>query len=279
MGVQNLVSESEACALRKAGVEAAQRAGQILLKFFGKTYIEIEKPGGDLLTDADLASDEAIRKSLAEAGLSQRVVSEEDGSDLAVADGLYWLVDPLDGTNNFTLGIPVFGVSLTLMMGTTPLMSIVNFPILQQLYVTERGRGVTMNGERLTQQARIVEGDDLGVVCFVLGYLERRSPLASRLLLRLRAASTRVLELWSPTVSWCLVAKYRVDSIISIDPCKYDSLAGVLTLEESGGIVSYVQMPQDGEGDQGQMHPILVGSRTQAVHERVIRCIMDQLHK
>ncbi|NEO26248.1 MAG: inositol monophosphatase [Kamptonema sp. SIO4C4] len=112
--------------------ETTERVGQQLLKDFG-TIQAVRKTDGSLVTEADQWSDEEIRAAIAQTFPDHGVLSEETEHIFPDNDWC-WVIDPIDGTTNFTRGIPIWGISLGLLYQGTPVFGFVNFPQLRQQF-------------------------------------------------------------------------------------------------------------------------------------------------
>jgi myo-inositol-1(or 4)-monophosphatase len=123
-------------ALLGAAVEAAEAAGSIVRDAFAAPTNVREKRPGDLVSDADFASERSIRNALALAAPDIAFVGEEEGGQRAEVG---WFVDPLDGTANFVHGFPVVGVSIALVEHDVPVLGVVHAPMLGLLYSARRG--------------------------------------------------------------------------------------------------------------------------------------------
>lgn len=259
--------------LKQIGINAVQQAGVALLHLFGRNRMLAEKLDGDWVTQADLESARIIRNIMHNSHPKIGLIFEEDISqDFDVRDPV-WIIDPLDGTHNFSLEIPVFTISATLVIDGSPFLSIVNQPFTKQIIVAHKGQGVTLGSERLSICSENLE-DHLGTVCYVIGYANRRETLANNLLLELREHSTRVLELWAPSLSWCLVAREKADSVICLYPSRFDNIGGSLILEEAGGVVTSIKDKNVGQNQR--FHPlpfILVGSTHRTIHQEILKII------
>ncbi len=141
-------------ALRVA-VAAALEAGAAIRGYYNDSYTVREKGQDNPLTDADLAADAILRERLL-AGLpdagwfSEESVSEESRLERETV----WVVDPLDGTKEFTLGIPEFVVSVGLVVRGRPVLGVLYNPIAEELFSGVVGEGATYNGApcRVTPQ-------------------------------------------------------------------------------------------------------------------------------
>jgi myo-inositol-1(or 4)-monophosphatase len=146
-----LLSAERAEALLLVAVDAAQAAGAAIRRFYRDAYTVRDKGEDNPLTDADLAAnailEERLRAALPEAGwLSEETADSADRLDKR----LVWIVDPLDGTKEFTLGIPEFVVSVGLVEDGVARLGVLYNPIQEQLFVgIKQGLGgdrATLNG-------------------------------------------------------------------------------------------------------------------------------------
>lgn len=106
--------------------------GEKLLEDFGKLQAE-HKADGSLLTQADLWADEKIRMAIAHCFPTHGVLTEET-EHILPANEWCWVIDPIDGTTNFTMGIPLWGISIGLLYKGTPVFGFVHFPQIKQTY-------------------------------------------------------------------------------------------------------------------------------------------------
>jgi myo-inositol-1(or 4)-monophosphatase len=221
-----------------AALEAARRAaragGAILRSYFGRRIPAREKRGDDLLTEADLAAEATIVAVLRAATPEIAVVSEESGGEIT-EHGLSWLIDPLDGTNNFVVDMPQIGVSIALMEQGSPVLGVVHHPITETLWEAVRSGGARRNGAAI--DARHAVEPRRAVVAHIQGY-PVGPDLSQAVQGLLRAAVKRVLTNWAPALDWCLVAEGRVDALVSLDSEPEDLHAGVLIAQEAGAIVT-----------------------------------------
>lgn len=112
--------------------DLTQRVGTQLLQDFGSATAE-EKADGSLVTNSDVWADGEIRAALSAQFPDYGIVAEE--SDRTLADNEWcWVVDPIDGTTNFSRGVPVWGISIGLLYRGTPVFGLVHFPPTRQTY-------------------------------------------------------------------------------------------------------------------------------------------------
>ncbi len=106
------------------------------------------KTVNDILTDTDLKMQKYILGEMEKAYPNVKIISEEKDNE-ELRDGLCVCVDPLDGTCNFSAGIPMYGVQAAVFEGKQPVASIIRLPLSDETYMAAVGEGVTKNGERL----------------------------------------------------------------------------------------------------------------------------------
>lgn len=134
----------------KFATQLAMDTGQLLLEYFNPngTHSNL-KEDFSVVTEADLSADqmitEAIRKNYPNDGL----ISEELQPEIGSANSAVWVVDPLDGTTNFSLGLPIWGVSIARVVDGWPEIGVAHFPFLDELYSASRGAGAFMNGDQI----------------------------------------------------------------------------------------------------------------------------------
>ncbi len=213
---------------------AALAGGAILRSYFGRELEAREKRGDDLVTEAYLAAEETILAILRSACPDFGLYSEERGEVRAESE-LVWVVDPLDGTNNFVLGIPQFGVSVSLLRGWEPVLGVVYHPVAERLWEAASGGGASCDGVPLSP----ARGADLrrATVAYVQGYPvgRERGEAVQR---PLRDAAKRVLTSWAPSLDWCLLAEGKVAAVVSVESEQEDLFAGALIAREAGALLT-----------------------------------------
>lgn len=128
---------------KEVAASAAQVAGAIIKRRFDTMYKVDEKgDAGDVVTEADYEAEKAIVGAIERKFPDHRILSEEAGQLGQDSDWL-WLVDPLDGTNNYVIGLPVFAVSITLLYREEPVLGVIYEPMPDRLYIAVKGEGMT----------------------------------------------------------------------------------------------------------------------------------------
>lgn len=221
-------------------VEAAKRAailgGEILLAMRGKVQAREKRPD-DLVTQADLESQEAIRQSLLKAFPEHSFRGEEgEFSDTKSLPEWTWIVDPLDGTANFVHGLSGFAVSIALTHFGVPVAGVVFDPVSQEMFWAAQGEGAWLGGKRL--QVSNCQELRKAMICVSLPpRLERGAPEIS-CLTEVLLAARGVRRLGSAALNLAYIADGRLDGYWATSIYAWDVAAGVLLVQEAGGKVT-----------------------------------------
>jgi myo-inositol-1(or 4)-monophosphatase len=226
------------CKMYKQTLLDAINAGAKELKYFfnGKFAISHKEGINNLVTEADHASDKAIREVIKTAYPDHGIVSEE--SDEKFSDSEYkWIIDPIDGTVNFANGIPICCVSIGLEFKGSMFMGAVFNPILNEFYFAEKGKGATLNGNPISVSNKTEVSSSCLVTGFPYTYLDHpNGPL--EVFSKLIRKGIPVRRLGSAAIDLCWVAAGRFDGFYEHELHAWDSAAGFLIVEEAGGKVT-----------------------------------------
>lgn len=203
-------------------LELADAADRIALAAFRSSDLVVEqKPDLTPVTEADRAVETELRRLLAEARPDDAVLGEEHG--VSGDASRRWLVDPIDGTRNFSRGIPVWATLLALEEAGDALLGVVSAPALGRRWWAERGEGSFADGERIHVSA--VERVEDAVLAFALD-----GPLPE---IAFRAWHARGFgDFWAHV----LVAEGVVDGAVdAVGVSEWDLAAVQVVVEEAGG--------------------------------------------
>jgi myo-inositol-1(or 4)-monophosphatase len=221
-------------------VEAARSAGKLLREARGGArQVSYKRSPTDLVTEMDRRSEALIVERLLGAFPDHGVLGEEGGVRPGRSE-YRWLIDPLDGTTNYTHGLPVFSVSIALERAGQVELGVAYDPNLDELFVAERGRGATLNGEPLRVSDTAVLGEGLLATGFpydIRTTTETNLPEYAALSLRSRA----VRRLGSAVLDLCYVAAGRFDAFWELSLGPWDMAAGGLMVLEAGGRMTSVR--------------------------------------
>ena len=203
-------------------------------KFDNFKGLELKDEFGDIVTEVDHLTEQLIVNAILTSFPNHHIHSEEIG-DLGVESDWLWLVDPLDGTNNFAIGLPVFSTSITLMYQSEPVLGLIYEPMTERLFIAEKGNGATCNGLPMLVKSNpnLFKGN-LG---WIQGHKVQNHIIALGLRQHIDLKFKRMMRLWAPTLQWCMLAKGDIDGIILYNSEGDDLYSGILMVKEAGGIV------------------------------------------
>ena len=236
--------------------QAARAGGAVLLDWAGR-WSAREKGPSDLVTDADLASQEAIRRLVYDHFPSHEFVGEEQAKELPVEAEYCWVVDPLDGTTNFVHGIPHFAVSVALLHFGRPVVGAVYDPVSRECYTAALGAGGRLNGQTLRTSA-VTELSQAVIAASFSAKVDPASPEIDQFVQALLLCQG-VRRTGSAALNLCYVAAGRFDAFWALTTKTWDVAAGILLVTEAGGIVTGL----DGSAlDLRAPHPVASANRT-----------------
>jgi myo-inositol-1(or 4)-monophosphatase len=220
----------------QTAVEAAKSAGQFIREAFGQTHSSQTKSNiRDLVTEVDLKSQDLIITILKRDFPDIPVVAEESQQQDYNAD-ILWLVDPLDGTTNFTRGIELFSVAICLSINLKPVAAVVYHPIFNHLYTAESGGGAYMNDRRIQVSASATLAEF--TVSSNLSYKNEERVVILENIGRLMMNTAGLRLIFSVALELCHVARGSFDAAMIYQANPWDMAAGCLIVSEAGGKVT-----------------------------------------
>lgn len=218
---------------------AAVAAGVVRERYEGDVTVRAKSSAVDLVTDVDHAVETLILDRIRERYPDHHIYAEETLRDASVLAGEapVWAVDPLDGTVNYAHGVPIFAVSMALLVGGRPMLGVIVDPMRGETFTVERGQGAFANGRRL----RVSQTDNLGEALLATGFPYSRAidpdnnlDAFNYLVLRTRG----VRRAGSACLDMAWLAAGRFDAYWELGLQPYDWAAGWLLVEEAGGRVT-----------------------------------------
>ncbi|NQY42099.1 MAG: inositol monophosphatase [Legionellales bacterium] len=222
--------------LLNIGANAAIQAGKIILRGFSQLdKINVfEKSTNDFVSDIDHKSESIIISTIEKAYPNHSIISEEAGVN--IRDEITWIIDPLDGTNNFIHGFPHFSVSIAVKIRDFIEHAIVYDPINNHLYTATRGQGAQLNNKRI----RISNKNKL-IQCLVA----TECPFHTEDMIEQHLKSSKIMmgktaglrRTGSAALNLAYVASGKLDGFWQSGIKIWDMAAGVLLVKEAGGTV------------------------------------------
>lgn len=219
--------------MREIAIQAAKEAGSILMKNFRKTSKIKRKSNGQLVTEADIQSEKRIIEKISNKFPEHSILSEETGEIKRNSD-YNWIIDPLDGTNNFAYQLPHFGVSIALEYRNEVILGVVYLPFFNELYVAEKNKGASVNNKPISVSKR--ELNDALMIYESELYFNNKKPLKNLDKLVVSVFATRIFG--APSLGLVSVASGKADIYILFAVEPGDIAAGGLIVEEAGGRVT-----------------------------------------
>jgi myo-inositol-1(or 4)-monophosphatase len=245
----------------EVAVEAAKAAGEVLRNGFGRQHSVEYKGEVDLVTEADKRAEQEIVGRLRDAFPAYGILTEEGGGSSGEADSR-WIIDPLDGTTNYTHGFPIFATSIALQREGEVVLGVVYDPMADETYVAERGSGAMLDGEPI----KVSDTDELIVALLATGFPYDRDevPEALDLFGQFVMLTQSIRRLGSAALAMCYVAMGRLDGYYERGIKAWDIAAGNVILREAGGkVTNYQGRKLDLEGEEvvasnGLLHEELI---------------------
>ncbi len=218
-------------------VSAARSAGNIITRAIDRmnTLTVTAKAENDFVTEVDRRAEEEIIAVIRKAYPDHAILAEESG---AQGESEYeWVIDPLDGTTNFVHGFPQFAVSIALRRKGRLEQAVVYDPLRQELFTASRGGGAQLDGKRIRVSSRRgLNGALLGT-----GFPFKEQEHLEAYLGSFRAVfpmTAGIRRAGSAALDLAYVAAGRLDGFWEIGLSPWDMAAGILLIQEAGGLVS-----------------------------------------
>lgn len=215
--------------------ETAREAGKMLFEHLRKEFRISKKGRIDLVTEMDLRSERMIVDRIRSEFPDHQILAEEEGRRGGPSP-YQWVIDPLDGTTNYTNGYRFFAVSIGLEFQGKILLGVVYDPVTDELFSAERGQGAYLNGEPIRVSDENLLVDSLLGTGFSYNQPEIQLNLDyfGRFVMHARA----VRRDGSASLDLCYVACGRFDGMWELTLKPWDVAAGKVIIEEAGGLVT-----------------------------------------
>ncbi|MFQ5475078.1 MAG: inositol monophosphatase family protein [Candidatus Nanoarchaeia archaeon] len=222
--------------MKKTAIEAVKKAGAYLLKHYKRdsSLLSKREMGKHIVTVYDKGADIIIKEVIRKRYPDHNLLSEESGYEDRMSE-YTWIVDPLDGTGNYAGSNPFWAVSIALMKNNEVVLGVVYAPVIDELYVAEKGKGSTLNDERIY----VSEQEELkrSYLLSCEGGSENNTRI-SKLYQKLYPSVKDLRKFGSAAIEGCFVASGRRDAYVVIVISPWDVAACNLIVEEAGGKVT-----------------------------------------
>lgn len=223
--------------IKNTGIAAAYGSAEILKKHLGKLGQVRKKGPGDLVTEADIESENHIVETIRKRFPDHDILAEEGQGKNQMDSEFKWIIDPLDGTTNFAHQIPIFSISIAFAVSGEIQVGIVLHPVNGELFTAIKHQGAYLNGHRIyTSECRDLS-DALLVTGFPYDAKEDSHPYMA-MFENMINASMGVRRLGSAAIDLCYVACGRFEGFWEKHLKPWDTAAGFLIAEEAGGRIT-----------------------------------------
>ena len=214
-------------------IKASEKASKILIKDFGEIEkLQVSKKGPkDFVTNSDLKTEKIIIDELKKARPNYSILSEEEGVVNNKDKNNTWIIDPIDGTINYLHGVPHFAISIALKSYDQIIAGLIYDPIKDEMFYAEKNNGTYLNNQRIKVSKRSKIEDCLFVVGNKIDHDNE---------LNVRKSGCAALDM-------AYVAAGRYDGYFQKDLNLWDVAAGIIIINEAGGILNEINLTKINE--------------------------------
>ncbi|HSM58990.1 MAG TPA: inositol monophosphatase family protein [Candidatus Sulfomarinibacteraceae bacterium] len=213
--------------------QAAQLAGQLLRERWRQPRELSEKGFRDWVTDADYASQALLTETIRDAYPDHGFLAEEEGADLPATGDVIWIIDPVDGTSNYSRQQPNFCISLAAFRRDKALTGVIYDPIRRELFRATRGDGSYLNRQRITTSD--VSDVKRAIVALDWSHAPRARQQTLEMLQQVAHEVHTIRAIGSAALALAWLAAGRLDAYFNLSLKPWDYAAGALLIELAGG--------------------------------------------
>jgi len=211
-------------------------AGKTAIYYYHKPHTyHVKGEATNFATEADLACEKFIFEKIKKHFPRDSFLSEEMGM-IKGASNFTWVLDPIDGTVNFSRQLLFWGVSLALFKDNQPIIGVIYLPELNNLFFAEKGKGTFLNGAKIKVSNTTILAKS--IIEVGLSYPQQRKNQKLHFENFFRNFPAVIINTFSTIGPMCYVAEGKIDGFIIEDDLNWDIAAGQVIIEEAGGIVT-----------------------------------------
>ncbi|TVR90081.1 MAG: inositol monophosphatase [Spirochaetaceae bacterium] len=271
MNNTNQTSEDFLHLVETTARQAAKTAGAIALKYLNESSPQEKGASNNMVTRADIEAQQAIADCIRGTFPEHSFLGEEGDKDAAVEAALkaehLWVVDPIDGTNNYAQGIPFFCVSIAYLSHGVPRFGLVYDPSREELFCARKGGGAYLNDKAI----RVSQASGIDGAIVATGFAYERGEYVRRTLRTIQALFDHKLRgirrFGACAIDLCWTAAGRLDGYFELKLEPWDYAAGMLIVAEAGGRVS------DAEGESLAIGAPAVVASAPGMHDALLKII------
>jgi myo-inositol-1(or 4)-monophosphatase len=214
------------------------QAGEIILKSFGTNKKIKSKGDNNWVTETDLKAENAIIKCIKKYFPESSFLAEESGRSKNQSD-LHWIIDPIDGTNNYIHNYPFFCVSIALSIGGVLSCASIFDPLKKEFFFAEKNKGSFLNERKIS----VTKLDKLSKSLLCTGFItsnKKHTDINIRNFKNLTHSCRSIRRDGSAALDLAYVACGRLDAFWELGLNAWDTAAGILLVKEAGGTVTQI---------------------------------------
>jgi fructose-1,6-bisphosphatase/inositol monophosphatase family enzyme len=214
----------------------ARAAGGIALERFRGAHDIDVKGHRNIVTETDVEAELLIKQILAEEFPGHAILSEETASGTDASQGWTWVIDPIDGTKNYAIGVPFWCTNVALCLDGEPVIGLTYDAVHDEGFWAIAGEGAWCNDTRIAASQR----DDVfsSVIGIDLGYDDARGSQQLALIQRIFPNTQGLRITGSAALGLAYAACGRLDLYTHLNVAPWDIAAGILLVHEAGGVTS-----------------------------------------
>lgn len=253
-------------------IKMVKTAGKILEHYFKLPNLNIEyKSKNNPVTQADKESEEAIKEIILKNFPNDKIICEEscpNTQDSLDVNFRYWIIDPLDGTVNFTHKLPIFSISIAVMENNEVKEAVVYNPITKDIYYAKRGGGAYKNNKKIL----VSQIKNLYKSLLVTGfpyYTHKNPKRVFKLFNKFATTAQAIRRLGSAALDLCMVAEGIFEGFWEENLQVWDVAAGSLIVKEAGGKVT------DYYGKDNYLFGKTIVASNGKIHKQMLKIIKE----
>ena len=216
-------------------IKASEKASKVLIRDFGEVEkLQVSTKGPfDFVSNADIKAEKIIIEELNKSKRNYSLICEESGNKINDDKNNFWIIDPIDGTNNFLHGIPHFAITIALKSNNEIVSGITYDPNKDEMFYAEKNNGAYFNNQRI----RVSKKKNLENCLFGTGDNGIKEVKVKK--------NIKIRNFGSSALDMAYVASGRLDGYFQKNLNIWDIAAGILLVKEAGGIVNDIDMSKD----------------------------------
>ena len=216
-------------------IKASEKASKVLIRDFGEVEkLQVSTKGPfDFVSNADIKAEKIIIEELNKSKRNYSIICEESGNKINDDKNNFWIIDPIDGTNNFLHGIPHFAITIALKSNNEIVSGITYDPIKDEMFYAEKNNGAYFNNQRI----RVSKKNNLENCLFGTGDNGIKEVKVKK--------NIKIRNFGSSALDMAYVASGRLDGYFQKNLNIWDIAAGIILVKEAGGIINDIDISKD----------------------------------